>query len=117
MGAIALSYPDFAITAKEARMLADAVIAVAKQYAVEINPKLVAWMQLGGALCAVYGTKAFTLWLQSQAGKPAPARRADNVVDIRAPVQQQTAPPANNPTGAAITPSGPIINFGNDVVG
>lgn len=64
MVATAAQNEALAITLDEAKMLAVAVIDVGRQYAVNIDPRALAWVNLAGAGIAVYGPKAFTLLMQ-----------------------------------------------------
>lgn len=80
---------DLAITPQEGKMLALAIIDVSQQYAVNINPKTLAWFNLFGAAAAIYAPKAIKFVLtqprkQKQAPiiTPAAENLATTVTDI-----------------------------------
>lgn len=97
MGAIALKQPMLQIDAKESRMLADAVIEVGKQYAVAVNPKLLAWMQLLGAGCAVYAPRA--IMVIASRPKPAPKGNGGQPAQPAPPQPQPGGPVQTSVTG------------------
>lgn len=96
MIAVAMKQPLFNIDEREAKMLAIGVIDVGKQYSVEINPKLLAWMNLLGAGVAVYGPKAFIMMaMRSSPPKSPPPPRSSGTP----PTQPQSPPPASSNAG------------------
>lgn len=88
MIATAAKNPLIAITPDEGKTLAIAVIDVGKQYAVNINPKVLAWVNLIGAGVAVYGPKVFVMLMQQSARPQQP--------------KQSTAPVELNPGGSVL---------------
>lgn len=66
MGAAMLKTPELEISKDEAKQLADAVQAVAKEYNHVINPKTAAWIQLCIACGGIYGTRIVAIRMREK---------------------------------------------------
>ena len=94
MASVALKQPILAIDAKEARILADAVIDVGRQYSVVVDPKVMAWINLALAGVSVYGPKIFYMMNQR-----------------KIPAQTQASPMGQQGQDNGTTGSAPPIKF------
>lgn len=93
MAALLTGRPYLAINSTQAKGLASALANVAKQYKVEFNPAIVAWLQLAGISSAVYAPMVLVeiklrQTLKAQQRATSTLANAGNV----APVQMTAAP-------------------------
>jgi hypothetical protein len=66
MLASALAVPELELTEDEAHKIAVAGADVAKHYSVELDPKTVAWVQLGMVCGSIYGSRAVAIYFRRQ---------------------------------------------------
>lgn len=62
MAAAAFDAGEFVLDKKEADVLGEAVANVASHYPVSLDPKIMAWVQLGVASATIYGGKAWAFY-------------------------------------------------------
>jgi hypothetical protein len=71
-----LGNPTLAIDPKEARLLAEGIVAVQNQYPnILMSDKQQAWFLLGGAMATVYGPRLFVMKAQMSAAKKKEAQK------------------------------------------
>lgn len=76
-----LKDPLFEVSEAEAKNLARAIINVSEQYAIEFDPRLVAWVQLFGVSAAIYGPRVIVYRAKKAAQqKSQPSPSPDNVM-------------------------------------
>jgi hypothetical protein len=83
MASAAFHVPELELDEKEAKQLADAANNVASHYAVDLDPKTLAWINLLWALSMVYGTRgvAFVSRKRSEARTTPPDETANGATD------------------------------------
>lgn len=62
MGAAFLNWDELEIDADEARRLSDAIKEVGKHYAMQVDPKKLALIELGVVCAGIYGPRCVTAW-------------------------------------------------------
>jgi hypothetical protein len=100
-----LECPELQLAEEEGKALAQAVQRVNEQYTTQLNPKILAWMQLAMVAGSIYGTRIYAIRARQQsaaAGSPQARPVAPkNVVDIKT----TKAPGDAGPTLEARTPA------------
>jgi hypothetical protein len=105
MLAVALKEPLIAIESDEAKMLAKAVIEVGKAYTVNIDPRVLAWVNLFGAGVAVYGPRVFMITAQRKAKRMQGAQVPEEHTSAGGQVTRMSSVPGPVPMDIA---QGPI---------
>lgn len=80
MLAAVVGAPEMALDKEESKMLGDAIATVNSYYNSVLDPKVVAWINLGGVVAAVYGPRAFMLRQRFRDRKPKPPTQPDDTV-------------------------------------
>lgn len=96
MGAAFLQTPELALDNSESRPLAEAVKAVADFYPTTIDPKIIAWANLGAACGMIYGPRIFAIRARHQA---------------EAAERRKSAPATASKSGAVFDPMNPAGSF------
>ena len=81
MAASAFNAGEFAIDQKDAKAIAEAIVDVAEQYPVTIDPKAMAWGKLGLVLVSVYGGRALIYRTRKKAER-------QQRTEVQTPIQQ-----------------------------
>ena len=74
--------PELALDKDEAEKLAAALANVAAYYPMVINPKYLAWIQLGTVCAGVYGTRAIAISIRLKKEREEKARQSPNVIGM-----------------------------------
>jgi len=88
MAAAALKAPELALEKDEAHALAEAAAAVASYYPTTIDPKTLAWINLGTAAVVCYGPRMYMIAARVREERMATAKQ-------QAPAPQSSAQPSN----------------------
>lgn len=111
MGAALLKLPELAIDPTEAEKLASAIREVLKHYPISLDPKRVAWIELGTMAAMIYGTRGIAVYQRSK-------RKPAIVTEMPKPQKPAESRPAQTTTtqvtNAARTP-GDLFGLGNGV--
>ena len=94
MAATAFTIPLLVIDDKEARALADGVLAVSEQYNVVVNPKVAAWLMLVSAGIGIYGPRLYMLNAMKK-----------EAVALQRQMQQERPPVQQSENGVILTES------------
>lgn len=106
--------PEFELEEEEAKRLADASMKVMKHYSYTVNPKTLAWCQLGFAGLQIYGPRVAAIMNKKPGPKPipapapAPAKPVTSIATV--PAKREPLPALTNPS--QLDNSEPIDSFG-----
>ena len=122
MGAVFLGVSELSIDDDDAKKMAAAINDVRQYYdATFVEPKTMAWINLGIAFATVYGTRALAYNMRRKAEKrTSPQRVNPNTVSqmpsrptivTPPPATQTTTQQATRPVANVVTPSTPVRDF------